>query len=120
LIIIAITAIAYMLSALTPINKGVNILSQTSMYVAFFLLVYFVVVGPTLLQLNTFTQETSVYLANLVPRSFNMAAFVPQEATWLADWTIFFWATWIAWARTWAYSLLASPGDARSGSLSWG
>jgi glycine betaine transporter len=84
LIIIAITAIAYMLSALTPINKGVNILSQTSMYVAFFLLVYFVV-GPTLLQLNTFTQETSVYLANLVPRSFNMAAFVPQEATWLAD-----------------------------------
>jgi glycine betaine transporter len=98
LIIIAITAIAYMLSASTPINKGVNILSQTSMYVAFFLLVYFVIVGPTLLQLNAFTQETGVYLANLIPQSFNMAAFEPQEATWLADWTIFFWATWIAWA----------------------
>jgi glycine betaine transporter len=75
LIIIAITAVAYMLSASTPINKGVNILSQTSMYVAFFLLVYFIVVGPTLLQLNAFTQETGVYLANLVPQSFNMAAF---------------------------------------------
>jgi glycine betaine transporter len=98
LIVIAITAIAYMLSASTPINKGVNILSQTSMYVAFALLAYFIVVGPTLLQLNAFTQETGVYLANLVPQSFNMAAFEPQEATWLADWTIFFWATWIAWA----------------------
>ena len=98
LIIIAITAVAYMLSASTPINKGVNILSQTSMYVAFALLVYFVIVGPTLLQLNAFTQETGVYLANLIPQSFNMAAFEPQEATWLADWTIFFWATWIAWA----------------------
>ncbi len=96
--IIAVTAVAYMLSASTPINKGVNILSQTSMYLAFFLLVYFLVVGPTLLQLNTFTQETGGYLANLVPRSFEMAAFEPQEATWLADWTIFFWATWIAWA----------------------
>jgi glycine betaine transporter len=98
LIVIAITAIAYMFSASTPINKGVNILSQTSMYVAFALLAYFIVVGPTLLQLNAFTQETGVYLANLVPQSFNMAAFEPQEATWLADWTIFFWATWIAWA----------------------
>jgi glycine betaine transporter len=98
LIIIAITAVAYMLSASTPINKGVNILSQTSMYIAFALLVYFIIVGPTLLQLNAFTQETGVYLANLIPQSFNMAAFEPQEATWLADWTIFFWATWIAWA----------------------
>jgi glycine betaine transporter len=98
LIIIAVTAGAYMLSASTPINKGVNILSQTSMYVAFVLLVYFVIVGPTLLQLNSFTQETGGYLANLVPRSFDMAAFEPQEGTWLADWTIFFWATWIAWA----------------------
>jgi glycine betaine transporter len=98
LIIIAITAVAYMLSASTPINKGVNILSQTSMYMAFALLVYFIIVGPTLLQLNAFTQETGVYLANLIPQSFNMAAFEPQEATWLADWTIFFWATWIAWA----------------------
>ena len=96
--IIAVTAVAYMLSASTPINKGVNILSQTSMYLAFVLLVYFLVVGPTLLQLNTFTQETGGYLANLIPRSFEMAAFEPQEATWLGDWTIFFWATWIAWA----------------------
>jgi glycine betaine transporter len=98
LIVIAITAVAYMLSASTPINKGVNILSQASMYLAFFLLVYFLVVGPTLLQLNTFTQETGAYLANLVPQSLNMSAFEPKEAAWLGDWTIFFWATWIAWA----------------------
>src|SRR3712207_7250224 len=52
-----------MLSASTPIDKGVNFLSQASMYLAFLLLVYFLVVGPTLLQLNTFTQELGVYLA---------------------------------------------------------
>jgi len=118
LILIGITAAAYMLSASTPINKGVNILSQTSMYLAFVLLVYFVIVGPTLLQLNAFTQETGVYLANLIPRSFDMAAFEPQEATWLADWTIFFWATWIAWPLTWACLSHASPRDAPSESSS--
>ncbi len=98
LIIIAVTAVAYMLSASTPIEKGVNYLSQGSMYLAFFLLAYFLVVGPTLLQLNTFTQEIGVYLFNIVPQSFRMSAFEPQEAAWLGDWTIFFWATWIAWA----------------------
>src|SRR5215212_625823 len=118
LIVIGITAAAYMLSASTPINKGVNILSQTSMYLDFVLLVYFVIVGPTLLQLNAFTQETGVYLANLIPRSFDMAAFEPQEATWFADWTIFFWATWIAWPLTWACLSHASPRDAPSESSS--
>jgi glycine betaine transporter len=97
LIIIAVTAIAYMLSASTPIDKGVNYLSQASMYLAFALLVYFLIVGPTILQLNTFTQELGVYLANLVPQSLRMSAFDPGEAEWLGSWTIFFWATWIAW-----------------------
>src|SRR5215211_5028524 len=47
-IIIAVTAVAYMISASTPLDKGINFLSQMSMYVAFVLLVYFLIVGPTL------------------------------------------------------------------------
>src|SRR5215207_11533780 len=77
LIIIAVTAVAYMLSASTPIDKGVNYLSQASMYLAFILLIYFLVIGPTILQLNTFTQEVGVYLGNLVPQSLRMSAFDP-------------------------------------------
>jgi glycine betaine transporter len=67
------------------------------MYLAFLLLVYFLIVGPTLLQLNSFTQEIGVYLANLVPQSLRLSAFDPQQQEWLGSWTIFFWATWIAW-----------------------
>ena len=96
--IIAVTGVAYMLSASTPVEKGVNFLSQASIYLAFFLIVYFVIVGPTLLQLNAFTQGTGNYLANVVPQSFYMSAFRPEEGAWLGSWTIFFWATWIAWA----------------------
>src|ERR687894_738735 len=97
LIIIAITGVAYMLSASTPLDKGINILSQISMYLAFLLLIYFLIIGPTLLQLNSFTQEIGVYLANLVPQSLRLSAFDPQQQEWLGAWTIFFWATWIAW-----------------------
>jgi glycine betaine transporter len=97
LVIIAVTAVAYMLSASTPLEKGINFLSQTSMYVAFLLLAYFFVVGPTVLQLNAFTQDLGVYLINLIPQSLRLAAFDPQQQEWLGSWTIFFWATWIAW-----------------------
>jgi glycine betaine transporter len=97
LVIIAVTAVAYMLSASTPLEKGINFLSQTSMYLAFLLLAYFFVVGPTVLQLNAFTQDLGVYLINLIPQSLRLAAFDPQQQEWLGSWTIFFWATWIAW-----------------------
>ncbi len=97
LIIIAVTGVAYMLSASTPLDKGINFLSQASMYLAFLLLIYFMIVGPTLLELNSFTQGIGAYLANIVPRSLNMSAFDPKQQAWLGSWTIFFWATWIAW-----------------------
>jgi len=87
-----------MLSASTPIEKGVNILSQASIYLAVVLLVFFIIVGPTLLQLNAFTQGIGSYMANIVPMSLSTSAFDTQETAWLGDWTIYFWATWIAWA----------------------
>jgi glycine betaine transporter len=97
MIIIVVTAAAYMLSASTPIEKGINWLSQASMVLAIALLMYFLAgVGPTLLALNAFTQEIGGYLANLVPMSLRTGAFAPSP--WLGEWTIFFWATWIAWA----------------------
>jgi len=98
LAIIGVTAVAYMLSASTPIEKGVNILSQASIYLAVVLLVFFITVGPTLLQLNAFTEGIGSYLANIIPMSLATSAFDTEQAAWLGDWTIYFWATWIAWA----------------------
>lgn len=94
--IIAATAVAYMLSASTPVERGVQTLSNVSMIMALFLLVYFFVVGAPLLSLNSFTQGLGNYGLNLLPMSLRTNAFNPDP--WLGDWTIFFWATWIAWA----------------------
>jgi len=96
MLIITVTAVGYMLSASTPIEKGVNMLSQASIVLAVVLLAYFVVVGPTVLQANAGTQAIGDYLTGLVPMSLEMRAFDPTP--WLGEWTIFFWATWIAWA----------------------
>ena len=99
LIIIGVTTVAFMLSASTPINKGVNYLSQASIYLAGILLLYFIVLGPTVVQINAFTQGIGDYIGELIPMSFTMNAF-NQDTAFLSNpaGTLFLFATWIAWA----------------------
>jgi glycine betaine transporter len=95
--VLAITGVAYLLSASTGIQHGVKWLSNASMVVAAVLLAYFLVAGPTVLQLNTLTQGTGGYVADLVPMSFRLNAFQPGDS-WAGEWTLFYWATWIGWS----------------------
>jgi choline/glycine/proline betaine transport protein len=47
--------------------------------------------------LNSFADNLSFYLGTLVERTFLRAA--PREGEdWLASWTLFYWAWWIAWS----------------------
>ncbi len=96
--IIAVTSVAFIASAATGIGRGVNWLSQASMVVAGLLLVFLLVFGPTILQLNTFTQLTGGYLGDLIPMSFRLNALHPGGDPWPNRWTLFYWATWISWA----------------------
>ncbi|MDP8951877.1 MAG: BCCT family transporter, partial [Actinomycetota bacterium] len=95
--IIAITAVAYMLSAATPINVGVKWLSNISFIVGGFLVVYFLIVGPTVTQINSFTQGIGDYVQNLLHMSLNVNAF-NQDTDFLGKFTGFFWGWWITWA----------------------
>ena len=96
LIVIVVTTVAFMISASTAIEKGINYLSQISMYVAAVLLVYFLVVGPTATQLGALTQGVGDYLGGIVPMSMRLESFDPEN-TWLGSWTVFYWSWWIAW-----------------------
>ena len=96
LLIIGVTTIAFMISASTAIEKGINWLSQISMYVAAVLLVFFLVMGPTAVQLGALTQGIGDYLGALVPMSMRLESFNPDNA-WLGSWTVFYWSWWIAW-----------------------
>ncbi len=96
LIVIGVTTIAFMISASTAIDKGINYLSQISMYVAAVLLVFFLVMGPTATQLGALTQGIGDYLGGIIPMSFRVESF-DQDNAWLGSWTVFYWSWWIAW-----------------------
>lgn len=97
LIIIGIVTVLFMLSAQTGLNKGIKYLSNLNILLAFSLLLFLLFVGPTNFIMDLFTTTLGSYLQNLPSMSFRLSPF-EQTITWFQDWTIFYWAWWIAWA----------------------
>ncbi|WP_066187131.1 MULTISPECIES: glycine betaine uptake BCCT transporter [Gracilibacillus] len=98
LIIIAVVTVLYMTSALTGLNKGIKYLSTTNIVVAILLMLFLLFAGPTNFIMNFFTTTLGSYVSNLPEMSFRMAPFSEDNSSWLQDWTIFYWAWWIAWS----------------------
>ncbi|MFG6150450.1 glycine betaine uptake BCCT transporter [Halobacillus sp. B23F22_1] len=98
LIIIAVVTILFMISAYTGLSKGIKYLSNTNMVLALTLLILMLIIGPTLMIMNIFTDTIGAYLKNLPSMSFRLAPESEEARTWINDWTVFYWAWWIAWS----------------------
>ncbi|GGB48554.1 BCCT family transporter [Virgibacillus dakarensis] len=97
-IIILIVTILFIASAWSGLSKGIKYLSNTNMVLAVLLLVVVIIVGPTLLILDMFTETFGQYMQNLIEMSFRTAPLEGDNRAWHNNWTIFFWAWWISWA----------------------
>ena len=98
ILIITITTIFFIMSALSGIGKGVKILSNVNAILAIGLLAIAIVVGPSLLIVNTFVDTLGAYLQGILRLSFRTAAFDAEQGAWIKKWTIFYWAWWISWS----------------------
>ncbi|WP_430786210.1 glycine betaine uptake BCCT transporter [Virgibacillus flavescens] len=96
-IIIFVVTVLYMISAMTGLNKGIKYLSNANIVLAILLMVFLLFAGPTNFIMNLFTNTFGSYIQNLASMSFRMTPF-NSEDSWIQDWTIFYWAWWIAWA----------------------
>jgi glycine betaine transporter len=95
-ILIAVVTILYMLSAQTGIQRGIKYLSNLNMVLALSLLLFLLTLGPTHFIINVFVSTLGRYIQNLPTMSLNLVPFA--DSTWVHDWTLFYWAWWIAWA----------------------
>lgn len=94
--IIAVALVLYLFSSTTGLHRGIKWLSNLNMVLALALLLAFFVFGPTGFIFDAFTSTLGQYLNNLPAMSLRMTPFA--RGTWVADWTIFYWAWWISWA----------------------
>ncbi|NUT81961.1 MULTISPECIES: BCCT family transporter [Pseudomonas] len=93
-LIIGITLIA-LWSVLAGLEKGVKLLSEINMGLALLLLLFIIVVGPTLAILTGFFKNVVTYVEYL-PALSNPFGRTDTEFT--QGWTAFYWAWWISWS----------------------
>jgi len=96
IVVIAILTLAFILSAVSGVHRGIQWIANTNMVLAVLLVMFLFVLGPTVFILRTFTESLGDYLFNLIPMSFRAGAF--SDPDFISTWTVFYWAWWISWA----------------------
>lgn len=99
-ILIVIITFFATLSLVMGLDKGIRKLSEWNVRMAVLLLVFVLLVGPTLFLFKSFVQNIGYYLSNFFELSLWTHAYegVSNESTWQNSWTIFYWAWWISWS----------------------
>lgn len=94
--IIAVITVLFTLSAVSGVAKGIRYLSETSMGLAGLLLVFIVVVGPSIYLANLLVQSLGRYASQF----FAMSLITPADGdlAFMQWWTYFMLAWWLSWA----------------------
>ncbi len=93
-LITVITAIA-LVSVVRGLDGGVKVLSEINMALAFLLLLFVLLVGPTLAILTGFADSLLAYGQNLLALSVPVGR---EDVNFSQGWTAFYWAWWISWS----------------------
>ena len=107
IILIIVTTACATLSVSMGLDKGIKILSELNLILAFALVLFvFLFGGKVLFLLQALMQNIGQYFSGIFDSTFNMysyeAASSAAEKTkiegWLGGWTIAYWGWWIAWS----------------------
>ena len=96
-VIIAVLTAAFVASAVSGIEKGIQLLSNINMWLAVALALIVFVGGPTLFILNVIPTAVGSYI-EFLPQMAARTASDSDVSSWLSSWTVFYWAWWISWS----------------------
>ena len=94
--IIGIVTVLYLISSMTGLDRGIQILSKTNVMIAIMLLLFVLFAGPTSYILNILTATIGDFVSQFVTLSLSTNPFEGYE--WTKSWTLFYWAWWISWS----------------------
>jgi len=95
ILIASITTLAT-ISVVLGLKKGIRRLSVVNMGIALALMCFVFLCGPTIYLLNAFVQNIGQYASQIIEMSFWTEVY--EQSNWQKNWTIFYWAWWIAWS----------------------
>jgi BCCT family betaine/carnitine transporter len=95
-VVVAICVSLFVLSVWLGLTRGIKRLSDINMYLALGLLLFILVVGPTVFLLKTSLNGLGVMTQNFLRMNFWTDPFT--NSGFVESWTVFYWAWWIAFA----------------------
>src|SRR5690606_4495246 len=97
-LIVAVLVSLSIISAVSGVDKGVRILSNINIVSVVVLLLFVLVLGPTVYLIGSFTEGIGNYINNFFTLTFNTHVYEAEMQPWLYDWTILYWAWLISWS----------------------
>jgi len=96
-LIAGITGIAT-LSVAAGLDGGVKRLSTLNLYLMFALLIFVLIVGPTVYVLGAWVEGLGAYFGNILALGFFTGTLGQSANATPTAWTVFYWGWWIAWS----------------------
>lgn len=96
LVVILVATVLFIVSINTGLEKGIKYLSNAAIILSIAIMVLILLVGPALTIIKVFFNTTGLYISDFLHMSLRLNPF--SEGQWIATWTLFYWAWWIAWA----------------------
>ena len=96
LILIAIITAFATYSVVRGLKSGIQRISQLNILAALLLMLFVIVMGPTLFILNALPENIGMYIQNFGFLSSWDETYTRTD--WQNGWTVFYWGWWIAWS----------------------
>jgi choline/glycine/proline betaine transport protein len=97
-IALVIVAVVLTIAACTSgVDKGIRWISELNIWSSAAMLLYILVTGKTSFLLNALVENIGRFLFTLPDRTLQTFAYEDGGSQWMAGWTLFFWAFWLAW-----------------------
>ena len=97
-IALVLVAVIMTVAACTSgVDKGIRLISELNLWAAGAMMLYILVTGKTSFLLNAMVENIGRFVFSLPERTLQTFAYTDDGADWMAGWTLFFWAFWLAW-----------------------
>jgi len=97
-IIVLVLVTISVISATSGVNKGIKILSNINILAVIILLLFVLILGPTVYLIGSFTNGLGNYINSFFDLTFNTHVYEKETLPWFYNWTILYWAWWISWS----------------------
>ncbi len=95
-IVMGICVGLFVISVWLGLSKGIKRLSDMNLYLALGLLLFVLLVGPTIFLVKTGLNSVGLMLQNFIRMNFWTDPV--SDSRFVEDWTVFYWAWWVAFA----------------------